>query len=194
MSLYMKSPLRSKDLDLLSGQVSLREMETLAERLPRLEQVEYRRTNVLTKPFNDRRMTTYAIELRIAGKPFLVELLDSILDVRPLSLLQPYAEPVERWGLETWAPTRIAAAALRLAFRQPEGINRLNAIRLNRFIQETRRSLDLELVSSILREWRVEDWVRRNLVELYRRNRIRILDDHKIMPGIERELATKSAG
>lgn len=45
-----------------------------------------------------------------------------------------------------------------------------------------------------MREWRVEDWVRRNLVELYRRNRIRILDDHKIMPGIERELATKSAG
>jgi hypothetical protein len=145
MSLYMKSPLRSKDLDLVSTQVGLGQMEALADRLSRIQNVEYKTTTVQTKKFDSRKMTTYAIELRVDRKPFFVELFDSILDGRPPSILQPYVEPRKRWDMEIWLPNREAVIALRLAFRPPEGVTRLNATRLNRFIRENRRSLNLNM-------------------------------------------------
>ncbi len=185
LSLCMKSPLRSKDLDFLSSQVGLRQMETLADRLSTLENVQHKSTTVQTKTFDGRNMTTYAIELRINRKPFFVELFDSVLDGRPLSLLQPYVELRKRWGLEVWLPNREATLVLRLAFRPPEGISRLNALRLNGFIKENHRRLDFPQVRLILTEWGIANWVERNLTELYRRNRIRIQDDRKIIPEIE---------
>lgn len=188
MSVYTKNPLRSKDLDLVSSQVHLRQMEALAEKLSQIEKVQYRTTTAQTRRFDDRRMTTYAIELRVAGKPFFVELFDRILDGRSPSILQPYVEPRKRWGLSVWSPTREAIVALRLAFRQPEGITRLNALRLNNFIRENRRSLNFKTVATILREWRIEGWVENNLIQLYRRNRLRILDDQKMIPGIESKI------
>ena len=183
MSVYMKNALRSKDLDLLSGQVSLRRMEGLAEKLSQFEQLEYKTTSVQTRRFDNRKMTTYGIELRAGGKPFFIEVFDSILDGRPLSILQPYVESRKRWDLEVWTPIREAVVALRVAFRPPEGITRLNAIRLNRFIIENRRSLDFKLIASILKEWRIEDWVKRNLAELHRRNRIRIVGEDRMVQG-----------
>ncbi|MBS7622744.1 hypothetical protein KEJ39_03605 [Candidatus Bathyarchaeota archaeon] len=192
MSLYMRNPLRSKDLDLLSGQVGMRHMEALADKLSQVRDVECRTTTVQTKRFDDRKMTTYSIELRIGRKPFFIELFDSILDGRPLSILQPYVEPVSRWGLEIWSPGREATVALRLAFRQPEGITRLNAIRLNRFIHENLRSLDFNLIALILKEWNVEEWVERNLIELYRRNRIRIVNDRKIVDDIDGKIKPRT--
>ncbi len=188
MSVYMKNPLRSKDLDLLSSQVSPRQAEALGEKLSKIKNIEYWSTSVQTRRFDDRKMTTYAIELRADGKPFFVELFDKILDGQPLSLLQPYLELTNRWNLEFWSPSREATVALRLAFRQPEGITRLNASRLNSFIRENRRSLDLGLVASILRSWEIVEWVERNLIELHRRHRIRIHYDHRMVPGIEDKL------
>jgi hypothetical protein len=187
LSFYMKSPLRSKDLDFLSAQVGLRQMEALAERLSTIENVQYKATTVQTKTFDGRKMTTYAIELRINRKPFFVELFDSVLDGRPLSILQPFVELKERWGLEVWLPNREATLVLRLAFRPPEGISRLNAVRLNSFIQENHRRLDFQQVRLILTEWGIVNWVERNLTELYRRNRIRIQDDRNIIPEIEQK-------
>jgi len=188
LSFYMKNPLRSKDLDFLSSQLGLRQMDTLAERLSTIENVQYKTTTVQTKTFDGRKMTTYAIELRINRKPFFVELFDSVLDGRPLSVLQPFVELNERWGLEVWLPNREATLALRLAFRPPEGISRLNALRLNGFIKENHRRLDFPQVRSILTEWGIVNWVERNLTELYQRNRIRIQDDRKIIPEIEQKL------
>jgi hypothetical protein len=185
MSVYMKNPLRSKDLDLLSSQVSLRQAEALGEKLSEIKDVEYWSTSAQTRKFDDRKMTTYAIELRVDGKPFFVESFDKILDGQPLSLLQPYLELENRWDLEFWTPSREATVALRLAFRQPEGITRLNATRLNSFIRENKRSLDLEAVASILKDWRIVKWVERNLIELHRRHRIRILYDQRMVSGIE---------
>lgn len=49
------------------------------------EQVEFKSTMVKTRRFGGRKMTTYAIELRVAGRPFFVELSDSILDGRSSS-------------------------------------------------------------------------------------------------------------
>jgi len=191
MSVYMTNPLRSKDLDLLSSQVSFRQMEALADKLSEIKEVQYKTTTAQTRRFEDRKMTTYSVELRVAGKPFFVEVFDRILDGRPPSILQPYVELTSRWALDLWSPTREAIVALRLAFRQPEGITRLNAARLNSFIQENRRSLDLERVAMILKDWAIENWVENNLVQLYRRNRVRILDDNKIIPGIERKIKTQ---
>jgi len=188
MSVYMKNPMRSKDLDLLSSQVSLRQMEALADRLSEIDEVQYKTTTAQTRRFNDRKMTTYAIELRVSGKPFFVEVFDRILDGRPLSILQPYVVPTKRWTIDFWSPTREAIVALRLAFRQPEGITRLNAMRLNSLIQENRRSLDFEQVAKIVKEWGIESWVENNLTQLYRRHRIRILNDRKIVPGVERRI------
>jgi hypothetical protein len=193
MSVYMKNPLRSKDLDLVSTQVHLRRMEALAEKLSEIQKVQYRTTTAQTRRFDDRRMTTYAIELRVAGKPFFVELFDKILDGRPSSILQPYVEPRKRWGLSVWSPTREAIVALRLAFRQPEGITRLNALRLNNFIRENRRSLNFKVVTTIMRDWGIEGWVESNLIQLYQRNRLRILNDHKMIPEIERKIRGQQA-
>jgi len=191
MSVYMKNPLRSKDLDLVSSQVSLRQMDALADKFSEINEVQYKATTAQTRKFDDRKMTTYAIELRVNGKPFFVEVFDRILDGRPPSILQPYVVPTERWTLDLWSLTREAIVALRLAFRQPEGITRLNATRLNSFIQENRRALDFERVAKIVREWGIENWVEANLIQLYRRNRVRILNDSKMIPGIERRIKTR---
>jgi len=132
-------------------------------------------------------MTTYAIELRIGGVPFFVELSDLILDGQPLSVLQPYVQLVKRWNLEIWAPDREATMALRLSFRQPEGISRFNAIRLNAFIKENRSRLRFSQVASILRRRRMEAWAEKNLIDLNRRNGLRIIGDSKTIPGIEKK-------
>ena len=189
MSIYMRNPLRSKDLDLLSNQVSPRQIDSLAVELTRLENVQTRATSVQTRMFADRKMTTHAIELRIGGVPFFLEVFNKILDGRPTSLLDPYLELKKRWSLEIWTPSLEATVALRLAFRQPEGISRLNAIRLNRLIQENRRTLNFPQVHSILQKWGIQKWVEGNLLALYRRNRIRILKDNKILPGLELKIS-----
>ncbi len=90
--------------------------------------------------------------------------------------------------MEVWAPDREATVALRMAFIQPEGIGRFNATRLNAFVDENRRSIRFKRVGSILKKWNIEDWVEKNLIELYRRNRLRIIGDSKIIPGIEKKL------
>jgi len=143
--------------------------------------------------FGPRKMSTYAIELRINGKPFTVELFDRILDGQPLSVLQPYVELIKRWDLEIWAPDRDATMALRLSFRQPEGIGRFNATRLNSFVQENVSSLRFNRVASILKNWGMEALVEKNLVDLYRKNRLRITGDYKIIPGIEKKLKQRLA-
>ena len=188
----MKNPLRSKDLDLLSNQVGPHQIEALAEQLSTIEQVECRTTTLQTRRFNNRKMTTYTIELRVAGRPFFIELFDRILDGRLLSILEPYVEPRKRWNLEVWTPTREAVVALRLAFRRPEGVTRLNAMRLNSFIQENQQSLKFNLIASILEEWGILDWVEKNLIELYRRHGVRILNDQRMVPRIERKLSKHS--
>jgi hypothetical protein len=188
LSIYMKSPLRSKDLALLSGQVGPTQIDRLSRELDVLEDVEVRTRTVQTRMFGARKMTTYAIELRVNGKPFMVELFDRILDGQPLSVLQPYIEPTKRWGMDIWAPDRDATMALRLSFRQPDGISRFNATRLNSFVQENLRSLRFNRVASILKNWGMEALVEKNLVDLYRRNHLRIRGDNKILPGIEKKL------
>jgi predicted nucleotidyltransferase len=185
MSIYMRNPLRSKDLDLLSNQVSSRQINSLAKELTHLADVQTRATTVQTRMFDAKKMTTHAIELRVGGLPFFVEIFDRILDGLPTSLLTPYIELKKRWNLEIWTPSLEATVALRLAFRQPEGITRFDAMRLNSLIRENRRSLDFDQLNSILKKWGIESWAEKNLVTLYRRNRVRTLNDDRILPGFD---------
>ena len=187
----MKSPLRSKDLDLVTAQVTMKHVESLASRMSDEHGVEVRSTTAQTRLFGSRGMKTYSIELRLNGKPFIIEIFDAILDGRSPSILTSHVQPLNRWGLNLWAPTLETVVVLRLAFRPPEGITRLNAIRLNRFIQENRGSLDLGLIGSIVHDWQLEDWIERNLERLYRLNKIRILHDSSILPSIEKRLTPK---
>lgn len=193
MSLYMKNPLRSKDLDLVTAHATLRQVESLADRIREEGVAEVRSTTTQTRLLGSRRMTTRSIELRLGEKPFFVEIFDKILDGRSPSILTRYVEPVDRWGLSLWAPNCEAVVVLRLAFRPPEGIARLNAVRLNRLIQERSRSLDFGLIQGIIREWQVEDWIRGNLERLYRVNKIRILHDSEIVPSIGERPASKKS-
>ena len=188
LSLYMKNPLRSKDLDLLSAQVGFGQIERLSSELAKMKNVKVTTNTAQTRMFGSRKMTTYGIELRIEGRPFIVELFDRVLDGQAPTVLQPYVEPIKRWDLEIWAPDREATMALRLAFRQPEGISRFNATRLNSFVKENRKSLRLERVASILKEWNIYELVEKNLVDLYQRNNLRITGDTIIVPEIKNKL------
>jgi len=76
------------------------------------------------------------------------------------------------------------------AFRPPEGISPLNSRRLNRFIAANRKKLRIAKIRRIIAEWQIEPWVeKKNLLELYRRHRIRILESEKMIPGLRRVLA-----
>jgi len=191
MSVYMKNSLRSKDLDLLSNQVGPHQIDKLAEELGTLNNVQAKGTTVQTRMFDTTKMATYAVELRIDGLPFFVEVFDKILDGRPTTLLDPYLELRKRWGLEIWVPSLETTVSLRLAFRRPEGITRFNALRLNSLIRENRKSLNYSQVNSILRKWNIEQWVEQNLIALYRKNRIRIIGDDEILPGIATKIKAK---
>jgi len=188
LSLYMKSPLRSKDLDLLSAQVGFVQIDGLSSELAKMKDVKVTTNTLQTRMLESRKMLTYGIELRIEGRPFIVELFDRVLDGQAASLVQPYVELTKRWDLEIWAPDRDATMALRLAFRQPEGIGRFNATRLNSFVKENRTSLRFKRVARILKEWNVYELVEKNLVDLYQRHKFRIMGDTMIVPGIKEKL------
>jgi len=72
--------------------------------------------------------------------------------------------------------------ALRLCFRRPEGISRLNAIRLNRFIEKERKRMSPREVREIITQWNLWPLVHANIEDLYRRNRIRIANIENILP------------
>ena len=194
LSIYMKQPLRTKDIDLLSAQISLRQFEELSSELSQMANVQTRSTTAQSRMLAMGKMTTCAIELRVGGKPFFIESFNRILDGRSPSILTPYLDLKKKWKLDIWVPEREATLALRLAFRRPEGISRFNAIRLNNFMRENRKSLKFRHLASILADLQIESWIETNLIDLYRRNRIRIIDDDKIIPGIKNKIKLRKTG
>ncbi len=147
LSIYLDSPLRSKDLDLVSPQIGPGHLEALRKHLE-TSGLETRSTTVQSKPLAKARMTVYTVELKLSSKPFFLEIFDKILDGQNPSILTPYAQQARKWNLDLWAPSPNAVVALRLSFRQPEGISRLNAIRLNNFIRQNRTKLDFAKTGS----------------------------------------------
>jgi hypothetical protein len=187
MSFYMGNPLRSKDLDILTdqfGPTALGKLtKTLSEQRP--ADAEVKTNNVQTRFFDGRIMRTYSIEMRIRKRPFFLEVFDATLDGRPPSILTPYVRRDKRWGLDLWVPSREAVVCLRLCFRQPEGINRLNATRLNHFIKDNKAKLNEKQIGKIILSWRQANLVRKNLAQLEKLHRLKIIGQEKILAAIE---------
>ncbi len=185
LSLYLKNSLKSKDLDFVSSQIGPSHLESLAQALAKKPGIEVRSTTIQSKPLQQGMMRTYSVELRISGKPFFVEVFDKVLDGRPPSILAEQVRKVRKWGVELWAPGLEAVVALRLAFRRPEGISRLNATRLNRLIQENRRRLKVRTVQRLIQEWGATRTVAENLVELHKTHRLTILREEDFLASAE---------
>jgi len=180
MSIYLDNPLRTKDLDLVSSQYGPLHHSSLREHLLHVG-IEVRSSTVQTKPLTHGDMTIYTVELRLDGRPFFVEIFDRVLDGKPVSILTPYVQHVKKWDLEVWVPCLNAVVALRLAFRQPEGINRFNATRLNTLIKKNEDIIDPSTIGKIITEWGVHEMVRTNLEGLRKTHRMRIAHQKEIL-------------
>lgn len=188
MSFYMANPLRTKDLDLVTDQFGPNSLEELTHALSnkRPANAEVKTNNVQTKFFDGRIMRTYSIEMRVKRRPFFLEIFDAVLDGRPPSILTPYVQRGKRWKLSLWVPSRDAVVSLRLCFRQPEGISRLNASRLNHFIEYNKAKISWRKVGAIIVSWRQADLVRKNLAQLEKLHKLKITDQEKILAAIRK--------
>ena len=182
MSVYLDNPLRSKDLDLVTAQMGPVQLELLRDHLSKNPGLEVRSTSVQSRPLAKGDLKTFSIELRLEERPFFLEIFDKILDGRPPSILTSHMQESDRWGLRLCVPTPDALVALRLCFRRPEGISRLNGIRLNRFLQEEKTRISFLEVRRIISQWQLRTLVQTNLDDLYRRHRLRIINAEKILP------------
>jgi len=187
MSFYMKNALRSKDLDLVTDQLGPKSFDALVKHLTdtRPAGAAVRTTNVQTRPFDGRKMTTYSVEMHISTRPFILEIFDAVLDGSSPSVLAEHVQEGKKWGVSVWVPTREAVVALRLCFRQPEGINRLNAVRLNNFLRDNITKIDYGKVAEIVVSWAKEDLVRTNLEQLWKLHSQKIVYREKFLRDVE---------
>jgi hypothetical protein len=181
MSVYMKNPLRSKDLDLVSSQIGPQHHQALRDKLAQDPTLEVRSSTVQSKPLPAGEMRTYSVELRLSGRPFFLEIFDKVLDGQSPSIITPHVQTINKWGLDLWVPSPNALVALRLSFRQPEGISPLNCKRLNTFIKEQRRKLEPKKIGQLITQWGMGQTVRTNLDQLHRRHNLRVLREDQII-------------
>ena len=177
LSVYIKSPLRSKDLDLVSAQVGPEHQDALSTHLSQVKGLEVRSSTVQSRPLERGTLKTYTIELRIDSKPFFLEIFDKILNGQEPLVLAPHVQRIRKWNLDLWVPSLNATIALRLAFRQPEGISPLNSRRLETLLQENWKKIDLSKVKKIVHEWGMSDLVKSNLRPLRRRGKIGLIQE-----------------
>ncbi len=182
LSVYLNSPLRSKDLDLVSSQIGPGHLEALRKHLAETSGLETTITTVQSRPLPKARMTIYTVELRLGAKPFFLEIFDKILDGQNPSVLATYAQRAHKWNMDLWVPSPNAVVALRLSFRQPEGISRFNAMRLNNFIRQNRGKLNFDEVKTMISQWGMEETVKGNLRTLHKGHRLRILNENLLYP------------
>ena len=185
MSAYMKTPLRSKDLDLVSSQIGPQHHEALRNELAKTAGFVVRSSTIQSKTLPSGEMKIYSVELRLGGRPFFVEILDRILDGKPLSIIAPHVRTLTKWGLDLWVPSPNAVVALRLSFRPPEGISPLNCNRLNAFIKDQRKNLDFKQIGRIITQWEMSQVVRANLEQLHNRHRLKVSHEAEILATIK---------
>jgi hypothetical protein len=187
MSFYMKNSLRSKDIDLLTNQMEPTALDELTKVLTKQHPAgaDVRTNDVHTRFLDGRTMRTYSVELRIRKRPFFVEIFDAVLDGQPSSVVTPYVQRGKKWKLDLWLPPREAVVGLRLCFRQPEGISRLNASRLNQFIEDNEGRLSERKVGEIVVSWGQAELVRRNLEQLEKLHNTKITAQQKILAAMK---------
>jgi hypothetical protein len=175
LSVYLKTPLRSKDLDLVSSQIGPEHQEALSKHFSQTPGLQVRSSTVQSRPLERGTLKTYTIELRVDQKPFFLEIFDKILNGQDPSILTPHVEKIRLWDLDFWVPSLNATLALRLAFRQPEGISPLNARRLESLLEENWRKIDLSEVRRIIQEWGMRSLVKSNLKPLRKTGKLELL-------------------
>jgi len=179
MSAYMRYPLRSKDIDLVSSQMRPQLLDMLTKRLASFSEMSPKNT-VTTRVTDKGLARTYSVYLKLQGYPMIIEIFDTVLDGRDPKVIRAYIRSVHVWDTDLFIPTPEAIVALRLSFSPPERISRLNAIRLNRFIKARERKLNFKQILEILDEWGTRELVVDNLKELHSRHKMHILHDSDI--------------
>jgi len=179
MSLYMKRPLASKDLDLLATGMTIEIVSSLCKSLDPLSKRRNPYFDFQNLEHEGEPNPVFSIYLNPPDeKPFAIELFQTYNghDVRELT---PFAQYVKRWGNEFQTLTIEAILGTRLAFRPPDRISAFNAERLNRFIRTLRDDIDWSKVEEFSKKFQLEGRITENLKILKKRG-IRIMDSSKL--------------
>ena len=178
MSLYMKRPLASKDLDLLASGTSIAMIKKLSEFLAPVSSNHKKPSwNYLELEHGDFTNPFFQIYLNAEGeRPFIIELFQTY-NGHNLRELTPYSTYVKRWENEFQTLTIEAIIGTRLAFRPPEGISAFNAQRLNSFLKAVK--VDWTQVEQFARTFHLETRIKENLRELGGR-KIKIQGSNKL--------------
>lgn len=179
MSLYVKRPLASKDLDLLASGTTVDMIRKLCEFLAPLSSNQKKPSwNYLELEHEDFTNPVFSIYLSAQKneKPFVIELFQTY-NGHDLRELTPYSTYVKRWENEFQTLTIEAIIGTRLAFRPPERISAFNAQRLNSFIKAVK--VDWTKVEQFARTFHLEKRIEENLREL-RRQKIKIHDSDEL--------------
>jgi len=178
MSLYMKRPLASKDLDLLASGTTIDMIKKLCEFLaPFSSNQKKPGWNYLELEHEGFTNPVFSIYLSAQNeKPFVIELFQTY-NGHDLRELTPYSTYVKRWGSEFQTLTSEAIIGTRLALRPPERISAFNAERLNSFIRVVK--VDWTKVERFARTFHLESRIEENLRELGRQ-KIKIRDSDEL--------------
>jgi hypothetical protein len=179
MSLYMKRPFASRDLDLLVTGVGTRMIEKLCKTLASLTD-QKAPTYYFKKPEHEGKPNpVFGIYLHASGeRPFAIELFQTYNghDVRELT---PYSNYVKRWNKEFQTLSIEAIIGTQLSFRPPDRISAFNAQRLNLFLKTVKRKIDWIKVEEFARRFHLEAMIDANL-KVLKGQGVTILDSDKL--------------
>jgi hypothetical protein len=168
MSLYMKRPLASKDLDLLASGTTIDMIKRLCESLAALSSNQRKPNwNYLELEHEGFTNPVFSIYINAQNeRPFVIELFQTY-NGHNLRELTAYSAYVKRWENEFQTLTVEAIVGTRLAFRPPERISTFNAQRLNSFIKAVK--VDWSKVERFANAFHLEERIEENLRGLRRR-------------------------
>ena len=179
MSLYMKRPLTSKDLDLLATGMTIDIAKELCKRLAPLSDLKNPYFTFQNLERENKPNPVFSIYLSSRNeRPFAVELFQTY-NGHDLRELTPYVNYLERWKNEFQTLTVEGIIGTRLAFRPPDRISPFNAERLNRFIETVRDKIDWSKVEEFSRNFELQGKISENLKVLSGHG-IRIIDSNKL--------------
>ena len=169
MSLYMKRPLASKDIDLLASGTTIDIVKSACGSLAhfslgRAPYYDFQNLEHEGKP-----NPVFSIYLGPPNqRPLVIELFQTF-EGNEIRRLTPYARIVKRWGTEFQTLSREAVIGTRLGFRSPERISKFNADRLNRFI-ESQHQIDWGSVEKFAIDFGLKQRIKENLKDLKQHN------------------------
>jgi hypothetical protein len=179
MSLYMKRPFASRDLDFLVSGLTLDMVRAVCKTLAPLSGQRAPYFDFKNPEHDGKPNPVFGIYLNAQDeKPFALELFQTY-NAQNIRELTPYAEFVSRWKSEFQTLSVEAIIGTRLGFRPPERITPFNAQRLNLFIKTVRDRIVWSKVEEFAKKFHLEERINENLIHL-RRKKIQIIDCDKL--------------